>query len=275
METEKQNNNHKKTIAIVASLIIVCAVFVILLVTVILPKRKDNSKVEIDNTGKYEETTSSVEKTDERQESTSENIKSYKQLFSNADVGSTVLFGSYEQDNNSSNGKEDIEWIVLAKEGSRVLVISKNALDCKCFNSSLKDVTWETCSLRNWLNNVFMKAAFSDGERGMIPTVTISDDSSAGAGNSTTDQVFLLSISEANKYFASDSDRMCQGTAYCSKQGAYVANDGNCFWWLRSPGCDSKNFAYVDRFGSVCDDGHGIILEDYAVRPAMWIEIGD
>jgi hypothetical protein len=33
-------------------------------------------------------------------------------------VGSEIEFGSYEQDNNNSNGKENIEWVVLAAEGS-------------------------------------------------------------------------------------------------------------------------------------------------------------
>ena len=28
-------------------------------------------------------------------------------------VGSTVIFGSYEQDNNTSNGAEPIEWLVM------------------------------------------------------------------------------------------------------------------------------------------------------------------
>ena len=30
-------------------------------------------------------------------------------------VGTYVTFGSYEQDNDLSNGKEDIEWLVLAR----------------------------------------------------------------------------------------------------------------------------------------------------------------
>ena len=62
----------------------------------------------------------------------------YKLLLSNASVGSTVFFGSYEQDNDTANGKEDIEWIVLAKEGNKLLVISKYALDCQKYNSTYR-----------------------------------------------------------------------------------------------------------------------------------------
>lgn len=45
-------------------------------------------------------------------------IKSrYEQHFmKKANVGDKVSFGKYEQDNQSSNGKENIEWIVLAKK---------------------------------------------------------------------------------------------------------------------------------------------------------------
>lgn len=65
-----------------------------------------------------------------------------------ATVGSIIKFGKYEQDNDTSNGKEDIEWLVLAKENSNVLLISKKALDCKPYHSSYDSISWKECSLR-------------------------------------------------------------------------------------------------------------------------------
>lgn len=41
-----------------------------------------------------------------------------------AGVGSTVALGSYEQDGDTSDGAEPIEWRVLAVEGGRALLIS-------------------------------------------------------------------------------------------------------------------------------------------------------
>ena len=76
-------------------------------------------------------------------------------------VGNSVSFGSYEQDNNPANGKEEIEWIVLDVQGDRSLLISKYALDCKKYNTEWTDGTWESCSLRKWLNSDFLNAAFS------------------------------------------------------------------------------------------------------------------
>ena len=46
-------------------------------------------------------------------------------LIKNIKVGDTYKFGSYEQDNKTSNGKEEIEWIVLDKDGISLLLISK------------------------------------------------------------------------------------------------------------------------------------------------------
>ena len=91
-------------------------------------------------------------------------------------VGHYVSFGKYEQDNNTSNGKEKIEWLVLEVKDGKALVISKYALDCKPYNTSSTNVTWETCSLRNWLNNDFINSAFSATEKTMIPSVKVSAD---------------------------------------------------------------------------------------------------
>ena len=90
--------------------------------------------------------------------------------------GDVVVFGKYEQDNKKSNGKEDIEWIVLAREGSKVLVISRYALACKPYNNKKTDVTWETCSLRKWLNNDFYESAFDEEEKNYIIKTNVPAD---------------------------------------------------------------------------------------------------
>ena len=118
-----------------------------------------------------------------------------------ASVGEYVYFGSYEQDNNVTNGNEAIEWLVLEKEEDKILVVSKYALDCQPYNTEWTDITWESCTLRNWLNDIFLNKAFTEEERTMIPIVTVNADNnpdySTNVGGYTEDQVFLLSISEA------------------------------------------------------------------------------
>ena len=148
---EKAKKKIKKIITITAPIVCVLIVFLILLKTVIIPKQKYNAAV-----AKYGQ--------------------EYVDAFYALNVGDTLVFGTYEQDNDTTNGKEDIEWLVLTKENNKILVVSDKALDCKPYNQSRDYVTWETCSLRNWLNNDFINAAFTAEERAMIPTVTVSAD---------------------------------------------------------------------------------------------------
>lgn len=207
-----------------------------------------------------------------------------KMLFSKATVGSTVFFGAYEQDNDTSNGKEDIEWLVLAKSGNKMLVISKYALDGQEYNTSYTSVTWETCSLRKWLNGTFINNAFSAEEQAMIPTVNVAADKNpdyiTDPGNATQDKVFLLSITEANQYFTSDEARKCAPTDYAIAQGAYTSDiykaggRGTCWWWLRSP-CDTQYMAaFVNCLGVVYGYSYSVGVDYGAVRPALWIEFG-
>ena len=247
-EAERIAKRNKK-IAIITTPI-VCAViaFIIVLNTVIIPNGKYNNAIALMDAGKYGEAILVFEALEGYKDSANKieecNINIYGEEVWNkvksVNVGDTYRFGSYEQDNNKSNGQEDIEWLVLAKEGTKILVISKEALDCKPYNTSYTDVTWETCTLRKWLNNDFINAAFSADERTMIPTVTVSADKnpdySTNPGNATQDQVFLLSITEVNKYFSSDSARQCKPTDYAVANGAWESDSGNCWWWLRSPG---------------------------------------
>ena len=310
---EKAKKKAKKVFIAIASVACVCAVFLILLKTVIIPKQKYNQAMELISSGDYDSAYELLEELGKSEDIASNKYdraikyidsgdykaaymlldglsykdsaekllrikpQYYKFLLKNSKVGDIVYFGTYEQDNDTSNGKEDIEWLVLAKKGNRILVISDKALDRQPYNSSRTRVTWETCTLRKWLNNDFINAAFTAEERAKIPTVTVSADKnpsySTSPGNNTTDKVFLLSITEVNKYFSSDSAWQCRGTAYCYAQGAYKAGNGTCWWWLRSPGYTQSSAANVYDGGDVNEIGNNVFLDNNAVRPAMWISI--
>ena len=284
-EAERIAKRNKK-IAIITTPI-VCAViaFIIVLNTVIIPNGKYNNAIALMDAGKYGEAILVFEALEGYKDSANKieecNINIYGEEVWNkvksVNVGDTYRFGSYEQDNNKSNGQEDIEWLVLAKEGTKILVISKYALDCKQYNTNYTDVTWEACTLRRWLNNDFINAAFSADERTMIPTVTVSADKnpdySTNPGNATQDQVFLLSITEANKYFSSDSARQCEPTDFAVANGAWESDSGNCWLWLRSPGYGQARAARVGNDGAVYESGDNVDDVNNAVRPALWIDL--
>lgn len=198
-----------------------------------------------------------------------------------APVGSLIKYGKYEQDNDSSNGIEDIEWIILAKDDNKMLVISDKAIDCKQYHSSYGNTTWEECSLRRWLNDTFVNEAFTPEEQEKILTTNVTADANpdydTDAGNDTEDKVFLLSIEEANRYFKYDSERQCIPTEYAKANGAYTYEiDGasNCFWWLRSQGgYSNKSASVVNSDGTVSKYGNAVDDNRDCVRPAMWISL--
>ena len=254
LEAKKKAKRNKRIAVITTPIVCAIIAFVIVLNTVIIPTARYNRVVE-----KYG--------------------KEWGDIVKNASVGDTIKFGNYEQDNNTSNGKEALDWTVLDKNGMSVLLISKQALDCQQYNTSYTGVTWETCTLRKWLNNDFINAAFSADEKALIPTVTVSADKnpkySTNPGNTTEDKIFLLSVTEAEKYFSSDSARQCKPTEYAAANGAYVnSNNGNCWWWPRSLGHDRESAARVYSDGSVDYYGIGVKNAHGAVRPALWINLG-
>lgn len=193
-----------------------------------------------------------------------------------ANVGDYVSFGAYEQDNNTSNGNEKIEWLVLEKTDGKALVISRYALDFKPYNDTLESVNWETCDIRVWLNNDFINNAFSENDKEMISTVTVSADKNPrwakNPGAETQDKVFLLSTEEANRYFSSDDSRKCEPTAYADAIVPHAYNSESCSWILRSTDSIGFSFAFVDTVGDITDySGCGVNYLG-GVRPAIWIE---
>lgn len=209
--------------------------------------------------------------------------------FRNVRVGDTVMIGLYEQDNNTRNGSEEIEWLVLDIRDGRMLVISRYALDNYSFNPSAntKDnpTTWETCYLRHWMNDIFCDAAFSELEQTFIAETAITakqnpDFPGVPAGNDTVDRIFALSLTEAARYFISSEARMCVPTKYTVSKGVtydtgkYKVNGENtCRWWLRDPGEHDYAAAGVYPSGELYSGGFYANNEEVGVRPAMWIII--
>ncbi|MDO4181984.1 MAG: DUF6273 domain-containing protein [Coriobacteriia bacterium] len=197
-------------------------------------------------------------------------------------VGHHVLFGSYEQDNNLANGTEPIEWRVLDVADGKALLVSEYGLDSQMYNFPHTSVTWETCTLRPWLNDTFFNAAFSATDQARIATTVVANDDNPDhgtpGGNDTQDKVFCLSIAEASRYFADNVDRVCAPTAYVAGQRKVLVESGACRWWLRSPGYNEYNPSFAGAFAAGVDvngsvsDGHAVAFY-YAVRPAMWVNL--
>jgi len=162
-------------------------------------------------------------------------LKSLK-INSKTSVGSIILF----------NG--DI-WRVLEIKDGKALIISEDVLFTRPYNFSKINITWEDCGLRDYLNGEFYNNFAEDNKIRIIE-------------NDFKDKIFLLSIEEAEKYFASESLR-----------AAYNADGMAWWWWLRSPGESGSDAARVFGDGYINLTGGSVDFDMGGVRPAMWVEL--
>ncbi|MBP5269353.1 MAG: toll/interleukin-1 receptor domain-containing protein [Clostridia bacterium] len=199
--------------------------------------------------------------------------------------GAFIKFGLYPQ---GANGEiTPVEWIVLENDGEKALLLSRSILDCQPYHNTTADVTWETCYLRKWLNDFFFKNAFGAEEQIRINSTTVSPDKipvfrfSPPPGNATVDRIFILSLSEAGKYFRSNKARSCAPTDYAKAKGARISSEDKTggregsSWWLRSPGncIDCAFAACVENDGSIDRLGCEMPVGSVGVRPALWINL--
>ena len=161
------------------------------------------------------------------------------------DPGDIVLFAN-------------LEWRVLEKTDGRALLIKDKAISDIPFQAGSKACTWETSSVRNWLNSSFLDENFADSETDALlnTEVTAEDNPVYGTdgGANTTDRVYLLSSSEAAKYHD-------------------ILHDTETCWWLRTPGASegAMNFVYPDK--TVMNYGYDYTDDTFTVKPVMWVDI--
>lgn len=210
------------------------------------------------NNGQYSEAIAAFENLDGYKDSNEQilSIKSSVEYISTLSVGESFYFGNYNN--------EPLEWTILDIQNNQVFAITTDAVDKIPYKNTRKYVTWETCSLRIWLNYDFYSEAFSSEEQSRIIT-TVSPGNNPNyltdAGNITEDRIFLLSIDEVKQYFSSDEARKCKYDGFA------------CCWWLRSPGSYQTYAANVDIDGSVRCGGDLVDYDGNAVRPALWINL--
>ncbi len=188
----------------------------------------------------------------------------------------TIFLGTYEQDNNTANGKEPIEWIVLAVEEDKALVVSRYALDCKSYHTENIYTFWDTCFIRNWLNYDFFFSAFNSCEQRYILTTTVTthpnyDQGIAGMPVYTDDKLFLLSLDEIDTYFSQYLSSATSATEYAKAQGSYDGKDShNTWYWLRTCGNDLNKACAVNGDATLVKQGD-FVSRKGSIRPAMWI----
>ncbi len=208
--------------------------------------------------------------------------------YSGLKAGDIITMGTWEQDNNSRNGSEPVEWMVLAVENNRVLLLTRYGIELHLIHPYSANVTWSTCKMRSWLNSTLLHSMFSSAEQARIEYTLVSNGRSTGYpfsqqynpqyGPDTWDWIFLLSWQETQRYFPNEASRRCKATAYCAARGAKVMSNGYCWWWLRSPGYECNMALAINSEGKrVPGDQHvhNNNKNTGLVRPAMWINLSN
>jgi len=188
----------------------------------------------------------------------------YDKLAENRNYIRAIQFGSevlkaklaaYAYNQRAKVGLDEAGWRALHidKEKKRALIIAKVCVDRAPYDEPYDDrdepVTWETSSLRKWLNNDYYENILSPAIKERI----VETDQRLG-------KVFLLSVEDAKQYFSDVTDR----------QATFQDGSAAC-WWLRSPGYTSYA-ALVDDDGYVYEDGF-LVNYSRGIRPALWLNI--
>ena len=212
-----------------------------------------------------------------------------------------IYFGTYFQSNGST--KEPVKWRVLSNGNQQLFLLSDQNLEVFQYHTEQENVTWETSTIRSWLNGYgassntggsngtdytgdnFLNAAFSAGEQRAIATTTVVNDENrdygTDGGNDTNDRIFLLSLTETynRTYFPRGTNLRSTNTAYVAGggklgRGMNGANEPDRYW-LRSPGFEHWQAAFMEDDGSQVADGNPVNDRATAVRPAFNLDLDD
>lgn len=225
-----------------------------------------------------------------------------QQYFQSAKQWDIIPFGRYEQDGDTSNGSEEIEWIVLHKNDEEMLLFSKYALEVMP-DEYANDINigykcWGKSDVRIWMNDTFYKTAFSDKETAFIKPVWNDEEFMTSDvdgqilwinDEGTEDKVFALSYSEVIEFcgvvrnskasfYLSGNDMDYSDMEYL--EGMYTKSLGGneCSYYLRTGAWTNGGYGYtMMTVDDVSYQGVSVYVsnggEEYAVRPAIWVSV--
>ena len=218
-----------------------------------------------------------VESTAERVDIQAEPVETGDAMPAETAASSVQLMEIY---NIGTYENETLSWIVIDVKDGKALLLSEKVIDIVPYNTEKTDVTWETCSLRKWLNEDLYYGSFTDAERQMIVKTTVDNkdlpDEGYNYGNDTEDYLYVLSYREMLNT-AADCDEYIK-PAYTNIAMEHH-NNVRVNYWRRDPGMMGDGTVALKTLGTMEFDGR---LQPYCsdvnssyvgVRPAMWVDI--
>lgn len=162
-------------------------------------------------------------------------------------------------------------WRVLdpSDNSSRMLLFADDIIQMGRYHEDYKNVTWVGSTIRSYLNGYdanqnirntdysgtgsnFIENIFTETEIGAIATTSLDNTKTGGgtAGGTTSDKLFLLSLGDggADQYGVENTSYGFVNNECRTKADG---KETTAWWWLRSPGTNTKKVACVSYGGNV------------------------
>lgn len=196
-------------------------------------------------------------------------------------IGEIITLGRYPYE--ISGAVRPIEWQIMQVEAERMLVLARQPLAARPYAMTQEPTCWENSDLRRWLNEEFLREAFTEAELERILGAAELPEAGTDAflwqmfGMYTTtesiqERVFIPMAQDLAQWYPQEEasslfycDAEAEATPWAQEQGA---TEG-C-WWLR----ESMQQAPMAYICSPCASvGFSMISETnlQGVRPAMWL----
>lgn len=168
-----------------------------------------------------------------------------KEVIANTKKGNKVSFGN-------------TEWRVIKKEEDKVLLAADTALTDVVYHEKEGNVTWETSTLRQYLNHTFMDKTFSEKEKEAVLITKLKNEDNTqygtAGGRDTEDKVFILSETELKQYRKALKDKVASIR-------------------LRTPGVKGSTTMFVSYRNKPVSFGVPTDERAATVRPMIWVAI--
>ena len=202
-----------------------------------------------------------------------------------------VYFGYYFQSGDTV--KEPIKWRILSVDGDDAFLLADKNLAYHCYDSKEGEITWETCSLRTWLNEDFYNAVFqTELQKNAIKTANVVNENNplfrTNGGKDTLDKIYVPSIGEMinpvygfNEEYTESNTRLSNTTEYALNTSPTVENQDENEYWLRTPGYNTPgHFSTVVCTAIGIDGGldltgayHNPTTINVYVRPCLHLDL--
>jgi hypothetical protein len=176
-----------------------------------------------------------------------------------------------------------ISWLILDETEDKVLLLSEFILFDRVYNNEHVLTSWETSSLRSYLNDEFLNSFSTQDRERIAETRVLNPDRLYSlhaleshswyvpSGNDTDDRIFILNIDEIRYYFENESSRKARVTEDHYMYGE-TGNDDYWWWVMRSPGSCTATVGFISSWtGS--DWASMAVNRSYGIRPALWLYI--